>query len=55
MDKGPKPLDHEAAEVKDYEKFPTKEIAETFLADEDSVNLSEFTAIKDDVVRPISV
>lgn len=30
------------------EKVLTKEIAEQFLADEDSVDLSEFTAIEDD-------
>ena len=33
------------------EKVLTKEIAEQFLADEDSVDLSEFTAIEDDAAK----
>ena len=35
------------------EKVLTKEIAEQFLADEDSVDLSEFTAIEDDASEPV--
>ncbi len=55
MDKGPKPLDHEAAEAKGDEKVLTKETAEPVLADEDSVDLSDFTAIKDEVVESMPV
>ena len=33
------------------EKVLTREIAERFLADEDSVNLSEFAAIEDDATE----
>ena len=33
------------------EKVLTKEIAEQFLADEDSVDLSEFTAIEDEAAE----
>ena len=36
------------------EKVLTKEIAEQFLADEDSVDLSEFTAIEDDAAEVLS-
>ena len=36
------------------EKVLTKEIAEQFLADEDSVDLSEFTAIEDDAAASVS-
>ena len=36
------------------EKLLTKEIAEQFLADEDSVDLSEFTAIEDDAAEVLS-
>ncbi len=36
------------------EKVLTKEIAEQFLADEDSVDLSEFTAIEDDAAEVIA-
>ncbi len=36
------------------EKVLTKEIAEQFLADEDSVDLSEFTAIEDDAANNLS-
>ena len=35
------------------EKVLTKEIAEQFIADEDSVDLSEFTAIEDDAAEII--
>ena len=34
------------------EKVLTKEIAEQFLADEDSVDLSEFTTIEDAAILP---
>jgi hypothetical protein len=36
------------------EKVLTKEIAEQFLADEESVDLSEFTAIEDEAAESIS-
>ena len=36
------------------EKVLTKEIAEQFLADEDSVGLSEFTAIEDEAAESLS-
>ena len=36
------------------ENVLTKEIAEKFLADEDSVDLSEFTAIEDDAAESLS-
>ena len=36
------------------EKVLTKEIAEQFLADEDSVNLGEFTAIEDAAAESLS-
>ena len=36
------------------EKVLTKEITEQFLADEDSVDLSEFTSIKDEATESLS-
>jgi hypothetical protein len=40
--------------IKQMPKVLTKEIAEQFLADEDSVDLSEFTAIEDDAAERLS-
>ena len=55
MDKGPKPLDHGGTEAKSDERVLPTEIAGQFLADENSVDLSEFTAIKDEVVESMRV